>query len=228
MATSGSQLSFDIADIIDDAYQRAGVNPEKLTIYDIISARRSLNLLFADWSNEEINNFKVVLTTETLVSGTDTYEFATSSTGIIDVLDMSYRDSANANQDTALTRMSREQYEQIVDKDDPGDPQQVYVERLRDTIRLFLWPVPNTSTLTLRFWALKQIEMATAGNQEFDLPIRWAEAITSGLAVKLGMKSEDITQWRMAKLERQAETAFDRASVFDRDRGDLDIVPEVE
>ena len=53
MATSGTRtFSLDVALAIEDAYELAGL--ELRTGYDAVTARRSLNLMFADWSNRGV------------------------------------------------------------------------------------------------------------------------------------------------------------------------------
>jgi hypothetical protein len=60
MATSGT-TAFDlqIDDIIEEAYERCGMRTNSGN--DIRSARRSLNLLFAEWGNRGIHLWKVQL-----------------------------------------------------------------------------------------------------------------------------------------------------------------------
>ena len=50
MATSGSKnFELDVSDYIEEAFERCGV--EVRTGYDLKTAKRSLNLLLADWAN---------------------------------------------------------------------------------------------------------------------------------------------------------------------------------
>jgi hypothetical protein len=54
VTTSGTaSFNLDLNDIIEEAYERCGV--EVRTGYEHRTARRSLNLLFADWANRGIN-----------------------------------------------------------------------------------------------------------------------------------------------------------------------------
>ena len=54
MAISGTQAFMpDIGDIVQEAYERAGL--EMRSGYDLRSARRSLNLLTLEWQNRGIN-----------------------------------------------------------------------------------------------------------------------------------------------------------------------------
>jgi len=58
MATSGSKnFELDVAEYVEEAYERCGI--EARTGYDLRSARRSLNLLFADWANRGLNRWTI-------------------------------------------------------------------------------------------------------------------------------------------------------------------------
>ena len=89
MATSGSRdFEPDVAEYIEEAFERCGL--ELRTSYDAVTARRSLNLLFADWANRGLNQWTVTNSTTTL-SLAD--EFLDLSSSTIDVLDVVLRRS---------------------------------------------------------------------------------------------------------------------------------------
>ena len=77
MTTSGSRdFNLDVGEIIEEAYERCGI--EVRTGYDAKTARRSLNLMFADWANRGINFWTVKQGTVTLTQGQATETLATS------------------------------------------------------------------------------------------------------------------------------------------------------
>ena len=56
MATSGvANFNLDLSEIVEEAFERCG--GELRTGYDLRTARRSLNLMFADWANRGVNMF---------------------------------------------------------------------------------------------------------------------------------------------------------------------------
>ena len=59
MATSTTAFDLNIDEIIDEGYERCGLSTN--AGYDLRSARRSLNLLFAEWGNRGIHLWKVTL-----------------------------------------------------------------------------------------------------------------------------------------------------------------------
>lgn len=62
------------AQIIDDAFERCGLNPSMLETQHIVSARRSLNLLYSDWVNKGCNLWTVVQNMFSLVPGQAAYQ----------------------------------------------------------------------------------------------------------------------------------------------------------
>ena len=73
MATSDSKAYRpDVEEIITEAYERCGIDPQTRTGDQASSARRSLNLLFSEWSNRGINYWTVTNLTLTLVKDQST------------------------------------------------------------------------------------------------------------------------------------------------------------
>ena len=81
MATSGS-TGFDLTidELIEEAYERCGL--ELRTGYDLDTARRSLNIMMADWANRGLNQWTVEQRSFTVTQGTSSYSL---DTDIIDV-----------------------------------------------------------------------------------------------------------------------------------------------
>ena len=72
MAVSGSKnFEPDVAEYIEEAFERCGL--ELRTGYDAKTARRSLNLLFADWANRGLNLWTVGEVTQTVASDITEY-----------------------------------------------------------------------------------------------------------------------------------------------------------
>ena len=142
MATSGSRdFDIDVADIIEEAYERCGL--EVRTGYDTTTARRSLNLMFADWANRGLNLWTVTQATQALTAGTATYTFTSAYT---DILEVALRDSSGTDRD--VSRISRSQYLSIPNKTTTGTPSQFYFSR-STTPTITLWPTPDDSTDSL-------------------------------------------------------------------------------
>jgi len=87
MATSGSRdFTLDVGEIVEEAFERCGM--EVRTGYDARTARRSLNLMFADWANRGVNLWTVKSGTINMVSGQSEY---TLTADVVDILEVVVR-----------------------------------------------------------------------------------------------------------------------------------------
>ena len=130
MAVTSGQSGFnlDLTELVEEAFERAG--SEMRTGYDLRTARRSLNLLFADWANRGVNMWTFEQGTITLTQGLNTYAIPTDT---VDLLDHVIRTNANilANQaDLTITRISVSTYATIPNKLNQARPIQVWYQRL--------------------------------------------------------------------------------------------------
>ena len=109
MATSGStNFELDVSDYIEEAFERCGL--EVRTGYDLKTARRSLNLMLAEWANRGLNQWTIVERTQALTDGTSAYSLGAD---VIDILSAVVRRSGT---DFALERISRDAYQNIPTK----------------------------------------------------------------------------------------------------------------
>ena len=148
MATTSGVAAFnlDLSEIVEEAFERAG--SELRTGYDLKTARRSLNLLFADWANRGVNMWTFEQQTISLVAGQPTYALPDDT---VDVLDHVIRTQANqpSNQaDLTITRISMPTYATIPNKLTQGRPIQVWIQRLTANTAPTAATVAGTSTLT--------------------------------------------------------------------------------
>jgi hypothetical protein len=130
MATTSGAASFnlDLTEIVEEAYERVG--SEMRTGYDLRTARRSLNLMFADWANRGVNMWTFEQGTIPLVQGLNTYTLPNDT---VDLLDHVIRTQANqqSNQaDLTITRISVSTYATIPNKLQQARPIQLWVQRL--------------------------------------------------------------------------------------------------
>ena len=147
MTTSGlTSFNLDLNDMVEEAFERAG--SELRTGYDLRTARRSLNLLFADWANRGVNMWTFEQNTITLVTGQPTYALPDDT---VDVLDHVIRTNANvaSNQaDLTITRISMPTYATIPNKLTQGRPIQVWIQRLTGNSNLLTGTVQATISAT--------------------------------------------------------------------------------
>ena len=163
MTTSGlTTFNLDLNDMVEEAFERAG--SELRTGYDLRTARRSLNLLFADWANRGVNMWTFEQNTITLVQGQPTYALPDDT---VDLLDHVIRTNANvaSNQaDLTITRISVSTYATIPNKLIQGRPIQVWIQRLSGNSNLLAGTVQATVYPTDTSIAITSLEgVPTAG-----------------------------------------------------------------
>ena len=194
--------------------------------YDLKTARRSLNLLFADWGNRGIHLWKVQLNEQALTAGTATYSVASN---VNDVLEAYVSTTAAASdgpntQDVSLTKIDRSAYAALPNKLATGQPSQYYVDR-QTTPKISLYVAPDASTYTvLKFYTINRIEDATAYNdQQADVAYRFLPCMCAGLAYYLSMKKAPD---RIQAMKLIYEDELKRALEEDGQRTSLYVSPQ--
>ena len=77
MTTSNStNFELDVAEYIEEAFERCGL--ELRTGYDLQTAKRSLNIMLAEWANRGLNQWTIEQRTQALTSS-DSLIFCISS-----------------------------------------------------------------------------------------------------------------------------------------------------
>jgi len=217
MATSGSRdFDLDVGEIIEEAYERCGL--ESRTGYDLKTARRSLNIMFADWANRGLNLWTVEQSTQALTDGTASY---TLSADFTDLLEVVVRRSGT---DFMLTKMSRGEYLNIPTKTQEGRPTQYYFDR-KTTPSITLWPTPENSTDTLVFYYVRRIQDVDTQINTTDAPFRFLPCVIAGLSYYLAVKKAPD---RIQLLKSIYEEEFQRASDEDDDRVPLKLTPDIK
>ena len=225
MATSGTAtFNLNIDEIIDEGYERCGLRP--MAGYDLKTARRSLNLLFADWGNRGIHLWKVELNEQALTAGTATYA---TPANVNDVLEAYISTTASAadgpnTQDVALTKMDRSNYSALGNKLATGQPSQYYVDR-QVIPKISLYVAPDASTYTtLKYYSINRIEDATAySDQQADVAYRFLPCMCAGLAYYLSMKR---APERIEAMKLIYEDEIKRALDEDGQRTSLYVSPQ--
>src|SRR6056300_1074965 len=146
MTVSGSKdFELDVADYIEEAFERCGL--EVRTGYDLKTAKRSLNLMFADWANRGLNQWTIAQRNFTVTENDGDVDLGTD---VIDILSLVVRRDGT---DYALDRISRDEYLNIPTKSTTGRPTQFFVDRQINPA-LKMWPLPDNSTDVVYYDAL--------------------------------------------------------------------------
>jgi len=217
MATSGSRdFELDVADIIEEAYERCGI--EVRTGYDAKTARRSLNLMFAEWANRGLNLWTIQQATLTLTKG---QAQETLTPDVVDLLEVVLRRDGT---DFELSRVSRGEYLTIPNKTTEARPSQYYFDRKIDPV-INIWATPENSTDQIVYYYVRRIEDADTLTNTTDMPFRFYPCMVAGLAYYLAMKRAPD---RIQLLKSVYEEEFQRASDEDEDRTPLKLQPSIQ
>ena len=218
MATSGSRdFNLDVAEVIEEAYERCGL--EVRTGYDARTARRSQNLMFAEWANRGLNLWTVKQATQSLTQGTSAYTLTADT--VVDVLEVTLR---RGTTDYELTRISRGEYSTIPDKTTQGRPSQYYFDRQIAPI-INLWATPENSTDSVIYYYVERMQDADTLVNTTDMPFRFFPCMVAGLAYYIAMKR---APERLQMLKAVYEEEFQRAGDEDEGRTPLKLQPSLD
>jgi hypothetical protein len=223
MTTSGtSSFNLDLTEIVEEAFERVG--SEMRTGYDLRTARRSMNLMFADWANRGLNMFTYEQGSIPLVAGTATYDLPADTVDLLEHVIRTGAGSAATQADLTITRISVSTYATIPNKLQQARPIQVWIERL-NTPRITVWPVPdNTQPYVFVYWRLRRIQDAGNGVNTMDMPFRFLPCMVAGLAYYLALKVPGGAE-RLGILKTQYDEAWQLASEEDREKAAVRFVP---
>ena len=218
MATSNStNFEPNVTEFVEEAFERCGL--ELRTGYDLKTARRSINLMLAEWANRGLNQWTIEQDTQTVTEGTSTY---TLNANIIDILDVVVRRTVNQTQtDISMDRISRSEYLNIPNKNTKARPTQFFLDKLNTPV-LKIWPSPENSTDVLVFNKIVRMDDADTALNTMDMPFRFYPCFVAGLAYYLSMKR---APERTMTLNGVYEEEFRRAADQDEDRASLRVVP---
>jgi hypothetical protein len=223
MTTSGtSSFNLDLTEIVEEAFERVG--SEMRTGYDLRTARRSMNLMFADWANRGLNMFTYEQGSIPLVAGQATYDLPTDTVDLLEHVIRTGAGSAATQADLTITRISVSTYATIPNKLQQARPIQVWIERL-NTPRITVWPTPdNSQPYVFVYWRLKRIQDAGNGVNTMDMPFRFLPCMVAGLAYYLALKVPGGAE-RLGILKQQYDEAWQLASEEDREKAAVRFVP---
>ena len=218
MALSGTNaFDLDVDEVIQEAFERCGLHAR--SGYDLKSARRSLNLLLAEWANRGINLWTVELRTQTLTASTTSY---TLDSDLIDILEAVVYKASDTTTDMEVDRISRAEYLNISKKSTEAVPTQYYLLRGQSTPTLYLYPTPDAAD-TFKYWGLTKIQDAGDYEDELDVPTRFLPCLTAGMAYYVSLKK---SPERTPLLKQLYEEEWQRASEEDRPRSSFYAIPE--
>jgi hypothetical protein len=233
MTTSGTAtFNLDLNDLVEEAFERCG--GELRTGYDLRTARRSLNLLFADWANRGINLWTIEQGQISLVQGQATYALPVDTVDLLEHVIRTQPGSVPNQSDLTITRISVSTYATIPNKLAQGRPIQVWINRQSGATTptganpptINVWPTPdNSQPYTFVYWRMRRIQDAGAGGTATqDIPFRFLPCLTAGLAYYLALKIPEALP-RLEVLKAMYDEAWELAAGEDREKAADRLVP---
>ena len=240
--TSGTHTfdkTFSIEEIIEDAFERIGLN--SVAGYQLKSARRSLNILLQEWGNRGIHYWEIDELDLDLIEGQAEYKFfrssgdGTSATsnpngvyGISDILEAQLRSNRTqtTQSDSPMTKVDRSTYGGFSNKLSKGTPNQYFVQRFIDHVSIQIYPTPDSTNASkdMHFYYIKRIQDAGDYTNASDVPFRFIPCMVSGLAYYLAQK---YNPQLIQPMKLVYEDEFARALAEDGSASSTYITPKV-
>ena len=239
--TSGTATfdkTFAIDEIVEEAFERIG--QQNVAGYQLKNARRTLNILFQEWGNRGIHYWEIDELNLDLIEGQAEYDFfrssddGTSATstpngiyGMSDVLEAQLRSNRTqtTQSDSPMTKVDRSTYAGFSNKLSKGTPNQYWVERFIDKVRVHIYPTPDSTNASkdMHFYYIKRIQDVGDYTNAADVPFRFVPCMVSGLAYYLAMKYvPQLTQ----TMKLVYEDEFARALAEDGSASSTHITPK--
>lgn len=135
----------------------------------------------------------------------------------------------NLPQEIPLGPLNRDTYVAQSNKIFPGQPVNYWFKRDRVQPEMYLWPAPNSISLTAQLvvWRHRHIMDVGKLTQEIEVPQRWLEAITAQLAAKMAIETPSVDAGLIPMLQQMAQTAQRAAWDGDNDGSPTFIQPYI-
>lgn len=182
MPTSGTTVyTMTAADMIQNAADELGVAAlgSALTSTEKTKALTRLNSMLKSWQMQGVNLWREDEVSVTVTADTTP---TTLDAGVRQVFSARFVDSDD--NERQLGQWERADYYSLPDKTTEGDPTIFYVERERDALKLYVWPVP-TSNSTIKIDCERIVETITVDTETVDVPQHAYEAVWVNLAARL-------------------------------------------
>ena len=205
MTTSGTyNFSPGLGELTLYAYNLIGVRNTAVLQEHMEASRMATNMMLSRWANQGVNLWAVDLITTPLVKGQSTYSVDANTVVMLDA----YIETDNGNGqpiDRLILPISRTEYASYPNKEQQGFTTTYWFDRLLSPT-VTLWPVPDGTTTSLKYYRVRQIQDANlTNNQNVEIPYLWLEAFAYGLAQRLA------TIWapdKIALLKPMADEAY--------------------
>jgi hypothetical protein len=216
----------ELAELMDDAFEQAGVDPAKLNGRHLRSAARSAELMMGSWFNRGWKQWTLSFQTEPVIAGQQTFDLPA---GGWDIFHATLQDEQGF--ETELVPIARKDFNALHDKTLTGRTDRYFTDRSGwigpdPAATVYLYHLPDRP-YNVNFWYIRRTEDIGKMSNTLDMPWNWKEAFTVGLAYRLAKKFPPPDPAAMAgaptrvdKLMMEAEQLFALALGNDRELAD--------
>ena len=187
MATSGTYAyNPGLGELTLYAYNLIGIRNTAVLQEHMEASRMAANMMLSRWANQGVNLWAVDLITTPLVAGQKTYAVDSNTVVMLDAY-IETIDGSSQPIDRLILPISRTEYASYPNKDQEGFTTTYWFDRLLSPT-VTLWPVPDGTTTSLKYYRVRQIQDANlTSNQNVEIPYLWLEAFAYGLAQRLAI-----------------------------------------
>ena len=228
--SSTAGFILDLDSLIEEAFECCGLQDR--TGYELKTARRSINLMIAEWANRGLNLWTIQKREATVTAGTQMIEGTTlysvdsagnATTDANDssqIVDIDLGVMSNSSGDYSMTKIGRSTYWDYTVKSTQGRPAQYYFER---TIlpKVYFFPQAD-STYTFKYYASLRMTDINAYTKNAQIPFRFLPCLVAGLAYYVSMK---YAPDRIQILKAVYDEEFGRAAASDVEKASYSAVP---
>lgn len=198
--------------LIDEAYERIGLDPKSLEYRHYDSALLSADLLLIVWENMSIKIQHRFESFTLIPSSVGQDSFTLANRNIIPVT-VFHRD-ANGY-DTPMYSISRQEYDYLNDKDQQGTrPDRYFIDREASAPVMYVWPTGDNTSFTIQMSAFVEHEDIGSLAQTPGISRRWYPAFCEGIA---WMLSKKFAHGMTRELEASALSLAMQAKTADRE-----------
>jgi len=181
MAVTGTET---VRDIITDALLdiQAVNEGEDIPAYQASQALRVLNRLMKSWQIME--GSPAFLKASQSVTATTSAAHTMSPIRPIRLLSVRLKNADGS--ELVMVELTRDEYDQIPNKDATGTPTQYYYDRQKEAARLYVWPLFSAvTTETFEVTYEREFEDIASLNDTIDLPAEWYDVAVRQLSARL-------------------------------------------
>ena len=133
----------------------------------------------------------------------------------------------NTPAEVPMSRLNRDDYNNLPNKTSTGTPLQYYFDRQISQPIMNLWPTPSSSFEQVVIYRHRQIQDVGSLTNTIEVPQRWQPAIMKNLAANLAWELPGVDPQRIQLLRVEADQATYEVEAEERDPSPIYLYPNI-